>query len=63
MTTKYGLKIGFSCKSSTSVILSPPSKTRRRFTQKQNEKVRLHYYICGNFAETPKTFAINESTV
>ena len=60
--TKYDQQFEFYCKSSTSAIFSPPSKTRRRFTQNK-EEVRLHYSISGNFAETAKVFGINEPTV
>ena len=59
---KFDQQFEFYCKSSTSAIFSPPSKTRRRFTQNKKE-VRLHYSINGNFAETAKVFGIIESTV
>ena len=61
--TKYDQQFEFYCKSSTSVIFSPPSKTQRRFTQNKGEEVCLHCSINGNFAETAKVFGINESTV
>ena len=43
--TKYDQKLNFCRKSSTSAVLSPPSKTRRRYNQKKMEEVRLHYPI------------------
>ena len=61
--TKYNQRFEFYCKSSKLAIQSPPSKTRRRFTQKKKEEVRLHYSISGKIAQTAKTFGINESTV
>ena len=60
--TKYDQQFKFYCKSSTSAIFIPSSKTRKRFIQNKKE-VRLHYSVNGNFAETPKVFGINESTV
>ena len=60
--TKYDQQFEFYCKSSTSAIFSPPSKTRRRFTENKKE-VSLHYSINGNFAEKAKVFCLNESTV
>ena len=59
---RYDQQFEFYCKSSTSTIFSPPSKTRRRFTQNKKE-VRLHYSINGNLAKTAKVFCVNESTV
>ena len=44
-------------------IVRPPTKTRRRFTQKKKKEVHLHYSIGGNYCETARTFDINESTV
>ena len=51
------------CKSSTSVILSPPIKTRRSFTQKKKGEVHLHQPISGSVDEKSKAFGINESTM
>ena len=48
---------------SVSVIVRLPTKTRRRFTQKKKEEVRLHYSISGSYCETARTFDINELTV
>ena len=45
-----------------SVIVRPPTKTRRRFPQKKKEEVRLHYSISGKYCETARAFDINEST-
>ena len=56
---RYDQQFEFYCKSSTSTIFSPPSKTRRRFTQNKTE-VRS---INGNLAKTAKVFCVNESTV
>ena len=61
--TKYDQRFEFYCKSTKLAIRSPTNKTRRRYTQKKKEEVRLHYSISGNFAETAKAFGINESTV
>ncbi|XP_057304495.1 uncharacterized protein LOC130641631 [Hydractinia symbiolongicarpus] len=41
----------------------PPSKTRKRFTQKKKAEIRLHYSVSGSFANTARAFDINESTV
>ena len=60
--TKYDQQFEFYSKSSTSVIISLSSKTRKPFTQNKKE-VRLYYSINENFAETAKVFGINESTV
>ena len=59
--TKYDQQFEFYCKSATSVIVSPSSKTRRRFTQKKKEEVHLHYSNSVKFVETAKSFSINES--
>ena len=61
--TKYDQQFQFYRKSSTSAIFSPPSKTRRCFTQNKKEEVRLYYSTNGNFSETTKVFVINESTL
>ena len=59
--TKYDQQFQFYCKSFTSAIVSLSSKTRRRFTKKKKEEVRLYYSISGNFAETGKVFDINSA--
>ena len=58
---KYDQLFKINCKSSASVIVRLPTKTRKCFTQKKKEKVRLYYFINGNYCETVRTFDINES--
>ena len=60
---KYDQLFENHCKSSMSVIIRPPTKTRRRFTQKKKEELPLPYSISGNYCETARVFDINESTV
>ena len=60
---KYEQLIEIHYKSSGSVIDKPPTKTRRRFTQKKKEEIRLHYSVSGSYCETARAFDINESTV
>ena len=45
------------------MIDKPPTKTRRRFTQKKKEEIRLHYSVSGSYCETARAFDINGSTV
>ena len=59
---KYVKPFEIHCTSSASAIVGPPTKTRRRFTQKKKE-VYLHYFIIGNHCETVRAFDINKSTV
>ena len=60
---KYEQLIEIHYKLSESVIDKPPTKTRRRFTQKKKEEIRLHYSVSGSYCETATAFDINESTV
>ena len=46
-----------------SAIGKPPTKTRRRFTQRKKGEVGLYYSVRGNYCETARAFDINESTV
>ena len=60
---KYEQLMEIHYKSSGSVIDKTLTRTRRRFTQKKKEEIRLHYSVSGSYCETAKAFDINELTV